>query len=141
MTQHHLAYKGIRIDLKPASAHIHNDRHLLDYLHSDDPTARSLAGYILQAYPRLFDRELAISQDSLAIEIIGHIFADRMAESIDTILSKIAPNSKGPVARLLDRVERAAEVIDCGEASVDSNRRVWDALVPIRSVIFALAEH
>lgn len=139
MSRYQMQYQGILVDLKRASVHVHNDAHLLHYLRNEDPTARSLAATILAEYRQRLGDALAISQDSLAIEILCHVFTDKVAESIDAILEKIAPDSKGPLSRLMDKIEKHVEVIDCGEAAVDSNRFVWDALVPVRSIVYALA--
>lgn len=140
MTQYEETYQGIAIRLEPSVARVRHDARLEAYLQAPGNGSLALADFILARYRALFEKPLAISRDSLAIEILGHVYADRLAAMAETLRERIAPESRGPLSRLLERVRESAGVIDCGEAEVDTNRVVWDMLVPLRRLIYALAD-
>lgn len=138
--RHEFVYQGITVGMKPLSVHIYAGEQLAQLLREPGNPALRLARHILEAYERVFRSKLHIPEHSLAIEIIAHVFADHAAEAIQSLIEKIAPHSRGPVTRLMERISRSAEVIDCGEASCDSNRFLWDALVPVRGAFYALVK-
>lgn len=77
---------------------------------------------IKKDYQEQFNKPLDISNNSLIVEILVHIYCDYIGLLFNRIV-KIKPIQK-IVNKLLER----AEVVDCGEKEKDSNRWVWDFL-------------
>lgn len=89
-------------------------------------SARLLVSGIQSDYLSMFGERLRIADDSLAVEIMGHLYAEYYLLRYNRLLSFILPKS------LYKRLRRSCEVIDCGEWEKDGNRWIWDRLVPIR---------
>ncbi len=125
-------YHNISVAYEEKIVRIKNNSALTDFL--DDPKTKGslmLADHILKTYSQMFGYPLKISRDSLAIEILGHVYLDHFAD-----LAKMLKSS--PLKALLQEMKSRTEVIDCGERSVDSNRYVWDDLEPYKKTIYAL---
>lgn len=136
---HWIRYHYVTIGMEPMALHVYNDERLLQYLRHPGDRALALAEHALLQYRIRFGQRLDISRHSLAIEILLHVFSQQAAGAVDTFLDRIAPDVRGPVSALARKIRRSAEVIDCGEASIDTNRFIWDAMVPFRAAIYALA--
>lgn len=76
-------------------------------------------------------------QHSLAIEILAHVFVDRFASSVGEFIGRFDTERQGTITGLMEKLKERTDVIDCGEAAVDGNRRIWDMLVPFRSFVYA----
>ena len=125
-------YKEIRVEFERQKVHIYARKPVYDFLEQKSKKdALVLSEYILREYKKLYGRELKISRDSLAIEILGHVYLDHFAD-----LAKMLKSS--PLKALLQEMKSRTEVIDCGERSVDSNRYVWDDLEPYKKTIYVL---
>lgn len=112
-------YQGILIRFADRAIQVRNDEALREFLATPaEINSLELADYILAVYRQQFGKELRISRDSLAIEILGHVFVDKLAGVIKAVKKKTA-------------------IIDIGEREVDPNRFVWDDLVPLKAMIFA----
>lgn len=118
--------------------HIRTDDALEGYLSGAGNRALALAGQLLQAYLAERETPLAIAPDSLAIEILAHVYVDSFAEAIASFSERLSGDGENPLARLMEKVRRRTDVIDCGEADIDGNRRIWDMLVPMRGAIYRL---
>lgn len=96
-----------------------------------DNRSTTLAAQIKTDYLSLMGRELDISIDSLVVEIWGHAYASYFARALKNLIS----------LQLIDDVANfiidRSDVIDCGEAEVDSNRKLWDLLAGFRPMILA----
>lgn len=77
---------------------------------------------IKKDYVRRFNRPLAISDASLAVEIWAHVYCHYYA------LLLLKKNWLRPVHGLIKKVVERAEVVDCGEADQDGNRWIWNLL-------------
>lgn len=132
-------YRNVTLRLRDQAVHIHNDEHLIRFLQLPGNGSLELSDHLLKRYEQLFFKPLKITRHSLAIEILGHVFADNFAAAVHTFLWHIAPDTQGPLTALLTKVQEATDVIDCGEADIDTNRIVWNVLVPFRQVIYAAA--
>lgn len=133
-------FHGISVGYKEKSVHIKTDEMLLSFLAQPEIGSLALSAYILERYQAIFGKLLEISQDSLAIEILAHVFVDKFSNAIYKLINNEsidAENQPAPL-RLLEKVRGRTDVIDCGEASVDNNRVVWDALVPFRGLIYRM---
>jgi hypothetical protein len=81
------------------------------------------ASILLSYYLKTTGRDLAISPASLAAELVGHIWPDKLLNSLLAI-----PFLPPFARRFLQEVKRRLGVIDCGERHLDSNRFIWDLL-------------
>lgn len=84
--------------------------------------SRTLIAYILDEFEKQQGRTLAISSNSLIIEVWAHVYIDYFAKVLDDI------TPLNLLASVKNAVGRWCDVIDCGEQGVDNNRFLWDML-------------
>lgn len=94
--------------------HINNDRNLKNYLSEKRAGSLDVAKKSKKTYYYGYGRNINITDLSLAIEIVGHVWPDKIARYLPFGIGK--------------GIIKHTSVIDCGEASVDSNRWVWDSI-------------
>lgn len=87
--------------------------------------AAEMARVILDDHQKLFNHELPISSTSLAAEIYGHVFPEKLAEAI----KKIPMPDK--FEDVLNKIMEKTDVIDAGHESIDGNRKIWDTVSKI----------
>ena len=104
--------------------HIVNDDELKSII-THPTTALKLARKLKASYCTKFGRELSVSDVSMAIEIYGHLYPEKIANTL-----KAMP-SPDFVEHALDDLLEKTDVIDSGEESVDRNRKVWDAIAKV----------
>lgn len=120
----------VRVVLRDGLIQISNDEGLRGLL-QDDMIARTehLVAAVKADYEKCMDKPLAISDDSLVVEIWAHVYAERftlaLKQAVDLALIDAAA----------DFVIRRSEVIDCGERSKDSNRFFWDLLASFKAFL------
>lgn len=68
----------------------------------------------------------------MAVEIWGHVFAEKFADAIKKITSVKL------VDELAEKIIEHCEVVNIGEKGHDSNRIVWDTLAPFKPEIAAM---
>lgn len=132
-------YRNVTVRLRHQAVHIYNDEHLIRFLQLPGNGSLELSDYLLKRYEQLFFKPLKITRHSLAIEILAHMFADKFAAEVQGFLRHIAPDAQGPLTALVRKVQEATDSIDCGEADIDTNRIIWNVLVPFRQVIYAVS--
>lgn len=94
-----------------------------------DNRSEVLVNYIKQDYFLLMEKELDITNDSLIIEIWGHVYASYFARAMKNLIKlKLVEN-------VADFVITRSDTIDCGESDVDSNRKIWDVLANFKGII------
>ena len=71
------------------------------------------------------------------MEILIHAYLDVVFRRIDLIAEKLGKPGR-QLKKTLRFLEDATEVIDCGEREVDSNRFVFDDLVPFRRILYLI---
>jgi hypothetical protein len=91
-----------------------------------------LVDTIKRDYAQQFGKVLTISNDSLIVEILVHVYCDYLGLSFNRIV-KIKW-----VQTLVKKLLKRAEVVDCGEKSVDSNRWLWDLLAGSKSFFISI---
>ena len=114
------------------------DDALKNYLEAPGNGALQLSAHILAEYKKRRESELNISQDSLAIEILAHVYSDSFAEAVSAAGSRLPSVLSHTVHKLMKQVTAHTEIIDCGESSIDNNRRIWDALTPFKNIIYGI---
>ena len=103
---------------------------LQKFLSSDiEYRSEVLVNYIKQDYFLLFDKELAITNDSLIVEIWGHVYASYFARAMKNLIKLKL------VEDFADFIINRSDTIDCGETEVDSNRKFWDVLASFKGII------
>lgn len=113
--------KEIQINLETKGViRIKNDQAFKDIYAEVGPSPLAVA--LLAAYHVRYLRPLAITEKSLTVELWAHLYVDILVEECKKrkLLLRIE--------KLLQRIKRSTKVIDCGEASLDSNRWFWDLL-------------
>lgn len=116
---------------------IKTDNCLRKYLRST-PSRRALelSKHIRKEYQNVMGKELKITQDSLAIEILLHVYIDDVAHLIE-MLDKIFPaHIKKQLQSCAEKLKGHTEVIDSGETAIDPNRKVFDGLVPYKAFLY-----
>jgi len=84
---------------------------------------------IKTAYRKLFNTDFDVSDASFAVEIWGHVYADRFADTVK-FLSPVQL-----IDNIAEKVSYRCEVIDIGEPGYDDNRFVWDRFAFFKSMI------
>ncbi|QCT71165.1 hypothetical protein SAMN04515624_10643 [Eubacterium maltosivorans] len=138
-------FNGIAIKFNDRLIQIKTDAALFDYLAQKGNGSLEIAEYVLKKYQELHQKELDIQRDSIAIEILAHVYSDRLGTLIMGLESKIPNKEKNPLLLLsegyLKELRKHTEVIDIGERSIDSNRKIWDGFVPYKQLIFGILNH
>lgn len=125
-------FEGISIKCSDKLLQIKNDGALRRFL--DDPQTNGsvlIADYAVALYKKEMNKELKISRDSLAIEILGHVYVDKFADAASKVKALEAA---------MKSIRNRTDVIDCGEGDIDSNRKIWDDLEKrhLKGIIFAM---
>ena len=132
-----ISFHGISIQYNNRIVRINTDRNLLDFLDQKGNGSLELADHIHCFYQDKWGKPLEISRESLAVEILIHVYCDLVFDRIDRIVEKIGKPGRLQKDKLAF-LKRATEVIDCGERAVDSNRIVFDQLAPFRQLLFLI---
>ena len=132
------SFYNIKIRYSDRLVQITCDPTLKSYLEEKGNGALELSAYILEGYKKSQGFSLKISQDSLAIEILAHTYADSFSSALSSISSQIPAALRRPVQKLMDHVRSHTEIIDCGERGLDNNRWIWDGLTPFKKVIYGM---
>ncbi len=117
-------YNNINVTYSDKIAKISNDEELLSSLKNCG--AISIAKKIKSYYENIYNRKLNIEENSIAVEIIGHVFFDRVCKTIlnSSISFKLIKN----ICKL---IVVKTETINCGESVVDNNRWFWDGVAGV----------
>ena len=131
------SYHGISIQYDDRIVRVRTDRHLFDYLGQPGNDSLELADHIHKTYRDKWDKDLKISRESLSVEILIHAYMDTVFRRIDLIVDRIGGPGR-QLKKMLELLENSTEIIDCGEREVDSNRVVFDNLVPFRKILYMI---
>ena len=103
--------------LEPSIVRVKADDVLRQYLKAHRNNGRLLADYIRATYEAQYQKELQITRQSLATEIVLHVRADNLLAFMERISRRLH------IGRLTKKIlwyrDRTA-VIDCGERAVDT---------------------
>ncbi|MDU1351051.1 hypothetical protein [uncultured Clostridium sp.] len=115
---------GLSVEFVPGVIRIKNDTTLKNMLKGTS-NGSGIAAYILkEEYYKTFKKPIDISTNSLAVEILGHVYPDKVAQAVRNIPL---------ISHLADKMISHTSVIDCGEN--DSERWLWGALAPFHELI------
>jgi hypothetical protein len=105
-------------------------KQLLTFLAADlEKHSMILVKLIKADYLKIKGKRLKITNKSLIVEIWGHLYASHFANALKQLVKlKI-------IADFSAFVIKRSEIIDCGEAEIDTNRKFWDVLSNFNSVI------
>ncbi len=110
--------------LSEKAVHIDNDEALKSII-PNPKAAMELARKLKGNYHEKYGRELSVSELSMAIEIYGHIYPEKIAKTIKELP---VPNM---VEDAMKNLIKKTDVIDSGEESIDKNRKVWDVIAKV----------
>jgi hypothetical protein len=123
----------IMVSFKPGVVHITNDK-ALEFLLSKNPdeAVKGLIRLIKGDYLIKYNKALRVSDDSMLIEIYGHVYF----EYFTVLATRIFPLQI--TDKLAGWVIKRCEIIDSGEEGVDKDRRFWNSLVPFKEAIMTI---
>ncbi|WP_051691878.1 hypothetical protein [Pedobacter borealis] len=123
-----LAGNKIKVGLEPQLIRVYSNAQLWTYLDGKaDARFELLINTIKADYEQHFGKALAISNASLIVEILVHVYCDYLGLSFNRMVQIKW------IQALVKKLLKRAEVVDCGEKGVDSNRWVWDLLASSKS--------
>jgi len=125
--------KNIQITFTQHKVKLTNNDQLAALLANNTEAATDeLVAAIKTAFQRQNNRELDISNASMAVEIWGHVYAESFAAAVKSL------SPFGFVDSLADKIIGHCAVIDMGEPGRDNNRFIWDRLASFKSNIAGL---
>lgn len=135
MRKREYRYEQIAVEVlfENRSVHIINNKDLWTLLENDTETRTMvLVTWIKEQYRFFFDKELEITEDSLAVELWGHVYFEYYILAVKELIRLQL------IENFLERILKVSEVIDCGESGFDNNRKLWDMLAPHKSFILKM---
>ncbi|RZL41009.1 MAG: hypothetical protein EOP00_25635 [Pedobacter sp.] len=120
----------IKVRLDKGLIRIFSDKGLWCYLDREVKIRTlELVKVIKADYKNMFNTPINIADNSLMVEIWAHVYSDYFG-----LLVKRNLKIKW-IQNLLQKGIERAEIIDCGEKNLDTNRWVWDLLSHFKSII------
>ncbi|QNL48354.1 hypothetical protein H8S90_16325 [Olivibacter sp. SDN3] len=122
----------INVTFEKQIIRIKNDIYFWQFLNQNiEKRTRWLVQMIKTDYLDIFGTPLIIADQSFVLEIWGHVYIEYYMLKISHLL-KLYNN------KVLKRVSKSSQIIDCGEKEKDTNRRLWDILAPLEKIIAML---
>jgi len=128
-----LAGCKIQVEINEKIIRVHGNSALWNYL--DENRIERLAFLLKEIkndYRQHYGTQLNITVDSLMVEVMVHVYCDYLGLKFNRIVRI------GWIQNLMNKLLERAEVVDCGERSVDGNRWLWDFLARYKRPIFKL---
>jgi hypothetical protein len=133
--EQHFLIKGhsIKVTFEKGIAHIYNNEELWNLLNeATEAATEELVNSIKQSYKELYGTEFNISNESLCVEIWGHVYFEYFAIVFEKLVSL------NLIKQITHKISSYCEVIDSGESNTDNNRFFWDMLAPFKNQIASL---
>ncbi|GAB3010495.1 hypothetical protein GCM10027051_10400 [Niabella terrae] len=108
----------IRVRFRKGILQLKADHALRELVRKDWAAVEQLSAKLLVIYQALYEEALQINQNSLIIEILGHVYTYRLC----LVLRKYFPRG------LFRLIAYRSCIIECGESPKDRNRWIWDLL-------------
>lgn len=131
-------FKQIAICYNDCMIQIKTDQPLLSFLEEKGNGSIALSKHIHEQYKTMFQKPLDISQDSLAIEILIHVYMEQLTKTKTTIAKILPKKIASSFIKCMEKLHQHTQIIDCGEKEVDSNRIVFDTLAPYHKIIYGI---
>ncbi len=123
----------INIKLEPKLIKVYGDAELWRFLSvKADSRLIFLIQCIKNDYEIKFKMPFKVSDDSLITEIIIHVYCDYIVLRFNRFI-KIKW-----IQQFVIKILKRAEIVDCGEKSIDSNRWLWDYLSKFKTTIIKI---
>ena len=113
----------IRVDYKDGIVSIENNNELNSLLKAESGGSLIVAKRVKEIYQNQKGKALNIGNNSLAIEILGHVYPDKLGNAIINL-----PVPQAVKDFVKNKLTNRTSIIDCGESDKDTNRWVWDTL-------------
>lgn len=118
-----LADCEVKVRLEPGLIRVYSNAELWRFIDGKANARFELMVNSIKAdYAAQFGKALAISNNSLIVEILVHVYCDYLGLSFNRLVQIKW------IQALVNKLLKRAEIVDCGEKGVDSNRWVWDLL-------------
>lgn len=125
--------KSLQLEIAQHKVKLANNEQLASLLeHNTEAATDELVTAIKTAFLQQNNREFDISNNSIAVEIWGHVYTENFAEAIKSL----SPFSF--IDSLADKIIGHCEIINIGESGHDNNRFIWNSLAAFKSNIAAL---
>ena len=133
-------YRSINIRDKNIAVQLHENRIAIindEQLHAvvtemPETATDELVSAIKKEFLVQFNKDFEVTNASMAVEIWGHVFAEKFANAVKAITSVKL------VDELAEKISLHCEVINIGEKNHDNNRFVWDWLASFKQIIGAI---
>jgi hypothetical protein len=123
----------LKVTFRHKSIHIPNTEELKTFLSKKtESRTTELIAMIKRDYLLIHHEAIDISDESMAVEIWAHLFA----QNFQPVLGRLADFTI--TEWLAERLLKSAENIDLGESSVDNNRKYWDWLSSHKDFILSI---
>ena len=125
--------KNISVRLEENRISIKSDAQLSELVTAmPEASTDALVSAIKKEFCAQFNKEFDVADASIAVEIWGHIYAEKFANAIKAIVpAKL-------VDGFADKICTSCEVINIGEKDNDGNRFIWDWLAAFKPTIAGL---
>lgn len=125
--------KNISVQLQENRVCIISDENLAALV-TEMPEAATdeLVNLIKEKFHARFNKDLGIANASMAVEIWGHVFAEKFADAVKVITPLKFVNA------LAEKIYLHCEVINIGNKDHDRNRFVWDWLAAFKPALAAM---
>lgn len=121
----------IRVEYVDHKVRIENNTNLSDFLKTESAGSLTLAKRLKEMYKTRTGKTLNINTNSLAIEILAHVYPDKVGKAINGVSG--VPQA---IKNLINKyILQRTDIIDCGEEGYDDNRGYWDILAGLGLVI------
>jgi hypothetical protein len=125
--------KNISFQMHENSIAIKSDEQLKAvFTEMPEAATDELVSAIKKEYSAEFKKDFSVTNASMAVEIWGHVFAEKFANAVNAITSIRLINE------FAEKISSHCEVINIGEKDHDNNRFVWDWLAACKPVIAAM---
>lgn len=112
----------LQVEYEDGLVRINMDENLYSLLENEKSGASTIAEVIKNKYQAILGKELNIETNSLAIEILGHVYPNKIIEATSSV--PMPAKAKEFIEMLHDK----ANIIECGERGKDENRMIWDTI-------------
>lgn len=125
--------RNVKLTMTQHKIKLVNDAELAALLSQQmEASTDALVSAMKAAFKQQNAKEFDVSDNSIAVEIWGHVYAESFAETVKNL------SPFGFIDSIADKVIFHCEVIDIGEADRDNNRFIWDRLASFKSKIAGL---